>query len=453
VPASLLQLAALVSLIALTGLVLTDRRALFWLTFAATFVPIGFVDRYYLKLPALLKWFPYGCIAFAGLGALVLLPQLRARVPRGLVLAWAGLLAVSLTSLLINQTSLAAFLVAQRSYVIVFAAILAFGAARSFLGREELHALLVKTGLVSCAVCVIQRVLLVSTVHGPDPGDRVTGLFPVGYIALFFHLSCVGIVLAYWIRGRRILPAPPGLVLGAFVIAMGVANQKAAVLYLVALLGFLLLRGGAFATPGGRGRLVFASIALPAIALVVFTPIYDRAYETSESDSFSELITNPAYIERYFFGDEKVQFTPSGRLLRGRAIAFAWELTSSDPLHRLFGLGPGASSESRLAGASGALTRRYPGFAIDRTGLSMMIADTGLLGVAMHLAFFAAILAWRPPEPEPEAGEHRVVRELFVFLALAWTLYGNLYYEPVFALWVAVAVYPIGVSPKLRRLP
>jgi hypothetical protein len=453
VPSSLLQLAVLVSLIALTAIVLSDRRALFWLTFVATFVPIGFVDRYYLKLPAPLKWFPYGCIAFAGLGALVLLPGLRARVPRGLLLAWAGLLAVSLASLLINQTSFPTFLVAQRSYVIVFAAVLAFGAARSFLGREELHALLVKTGLVSCAVCVIQRVLLVSSVDGPDPGDRVTGLFPVGYIALFFHLSCVGIVIAYWIRGRRILAAPPSLVLAAFVIAMGVANQKAALFYLVALLGFLLLRSGAFATRGGRGRLLFASIALPVIALVIFAPIYDRAYERRATDSFSELITDPAYIERYLFGDEKVQFTPAGRLLRGRAIVFAWELTSSDPLHLLLGLGPGASSESRLAGASGALTQRYPGYAIDRTGLSMMIADTGLLGVAMHLAFFVAILAWRPPESELEAGEHRLVRELFVFLAAAWTVYGNLYYEPVFALWVAVAVYPIGIAPKQRQLP
>ena len=98
------------------------------------------------------------------------------------------------------------------------------------------------------------------------------------------------------------------------------------------------------------------------------------------------------------------------------------------------------------------LTQRYPGYAIDRTGLSMMIADTGLLGVAMHLAFLAAIFVWRPPGPEPEAAEHRLVRELFVFLALAFLVYDNLYYEPVFALWVAVAVYPIGVAPLSRRL-
>ena len=253
-----------------------------------------------------------------------------------------------------------------------------------------------------------------------NAGDRVTGLFAVDFIMLFFHLSCIGIVIAYWIRGRRILNAPPGLLLGAFVLALGVSNLKAGILYLVAMLGFLLLRGGAFAARGGRGRLVLASVALPVLVLGVFTPIYDRDYEKRENDSFAELIVNPAYVQRYMFGDEKVQFTPAGRLLRGRAIVFAWELTSRDSLHRWLGLGPGASSGSRLAGASGVLTRRYPGYEIDRTGLSMMIADTGLLGVAMHLAFLAAIFVWRPPGSEPEASEHRLVRELFVFLALAF---------------------------------
>ena len=76
----------------------------------------------------------------------MLLPGLQARVPRGLVLAWAGLCAVSVASMLLNQTSLPTFLVAQRGYVIIFGAILALGAARAFRGREELHALLVKAG-------------------------------------------------------------------------------------------------------------------------------------------------------------------------------------------------------------------------------------------------------------------------------------------------------------------
>ena len=146
---SLMQLGALVGLIALTAVVLTDRRSLFWLAFVPPFVPIAFVDRYYMRLPPLAKWIPYACIAFAGMAAFALLPGLRARVPRWLVLAWAGLCAVSVASLLLNQTSLPSFLVAQRGYVIIFAAILALGAARPFLGRDDLHALLVKTGLLS----------------------------------------------------------------------------------------------------------------------------------------------------------------------------------------------------------------------------------------------------------------------------------------------------------------
>ena len=158
---------------------------------------------------------------------------------------------------------------------------------------------------------MLQRVFLVPTVDDPEAGDRVTGRFAVDFIMLFFHLSCIGIVIAYWIRGRRILNAPPGLLLGAFVLALGVSNLKAGIFYLVAMLGFLVLRGGAFAARIGRGRLVLASVALPALALGVFTPIYDSVYEKRENDSFAEMIFNPAYIQRYMFGDEKTQFTPA----------------------------------------------------------------------------------------------------------------------------------------------
>jgi hypothetical protein len=150
-------------------------------------------------------------IALAGFAAVALLPGLKARVPRGLLLSGAGVCAVSIASLLLNETSLPTFLVAQRGYVITFAAVLALGAARSFLGRDDLHALLVKTGLLSCAICVLQRVFLVPTVDDSEAGDRVTGLFAVDFIMLFYHLVCIGIVIAYWIRGRRILDLPPTL--------------------------------------------------------------------------------------------------------------------------------------------------------------------------------------------------------------------------------------------------
>ena len=86
------------------------------------------------------------------------------------------------------------------------------------------------------------------------------------------------------------------------------------------------------------------------------------------------------------FGDETVQFTPAGRLLRGNAILFAHGLIANDAWHYLLGMGPGATSESRLAGATGELAQRYPGYAIDRVALSMILAVALLAGTLLVLS-------------------------------------------------------------------
>ncbi len=445
-PSSIVLLTAAVAVITLSVITLSDRRALFWMAFVAPFVPIAYLDRYHFHLPAGVKWLPFLCIVFAALAASVLLPRIRAQLPRSLVLAYGGLLLVCGASLLLNDTKLASFVVAQRGYIVLFSAIIALKAAYGIYSRERLHAFLVGAGLLSCLVCFAQRILVVPITAGPDPGDRVTGLFSVGSITLFFHLVCIGIVLAYWSRGRRVVPWHCGLVLLVFVLAMGVGNQKAALPYLVALLGFLLLRSGVLQRARVRGRAVLASLALPAVMLFVFTPIYNQQYADQNDASYAHLIMNRSYLERYLFGNEDVQFTSEGRLLRGQAILFAWELSSRDSSHALLGLGPGATSESRVAGASGPLTRRYPTYSIDRTALSMMIADTGLLGVTMHVAFLGAVFFWRPRGRRLEPHEHRLVRELLVFLSLAYFVYGNLYYEPIYALLTAIVIYPLGAG-------
>ena len=116
------------------------------------------------------------------------------------------------------------------------------------------------------------------------------------------------------------------------------------------------------------------------------------------------------------------------------------------------GLGPGATSESRVPGASGRLTRRYPGYAIDRLGLSMILAETGVLGLLVNVAFLLAIFVWKP-SAGAEANEHRLSRHVVVGGSLTFLVYANLYYEPVYGLLAAIMLYPAVAPPRPARMP
>ena len=119
------------------------------------------------------------------------------------------------------------------------------------------------------------------------------------------------------------------------------------------------------------------------------------------------------------------------------------------PTTMLLGLGPGATSDSRLAGASGSVAIRYPDYEIDRLSLSMLIADVGLLGVLAYAGFLVALL--RGTGGRDEVPEHVSVRRIFVFLTVINCVYANMSYEPIFALLAAsISAAPIAAHSHAR---
>ena len=448
--AAIAVLAALTAAIVFAAIVTTQRRSIFWFAFIAPLVPIAYIDRYHFDLPALVKWAPFLVVAVAA-GAALLLSDRRARLelPSGLVVGYGAILAVSLLSVLLNGSGWPAFAVAQRGYATLFFCVVAIFSARRIYGRDQVMSFLVWAGLVSAVICVLQRVFVVPGVAGPYGGDRVTGLFSVGFITLFFHLCCIGIAVAYWLQGRRVVKLPPLMVVGTLVLGIAVANQKAALFYLVVMLGFTVLRSSNARVKRNAFKLAAASVALPGLLFVVFTAIYDSAYERGTASSYSRMITEPDYLKRYLFGEGERRFTPAGRLLRGSAVVFAWEQVATDPAHLLLGRGPGATSESRMPGASGRIARAYPGYAVDRVSLSMILAEIGVLGLLASLGFLLAIRAsansgigTRP--------EHRQATEFFVVLAVLYSVYGNMLYEPIFGLLAASMVFPVAERARSR---
>lgn len=441
--AVLIALGAVVALLVFAAIVLSGRKGIFWLAFLATLVPLDFVDRYYLDLPGSVKWLPDAAFVVAGVAALVLVPAARAPLPRGLVLVYAAIAAEALLSMLFNRSSPAALLVSQRGYVLLFAAVITLRAVRGLYDRDRLYAVLVGAGVVSAVVSLLQRL----TIAASEP-DRVTGLFSLGEVVLFYHLVCIGIVLAYWLEGRRVGGWSASLALGLLVLSLAIGNQEAALPYLVILLGWLFVRARA-----RRGPLLALGIALPATMLALFTLVYDASYESREG-SYSRAIFEPAYVKRYLFGEREDVLTPSGDLLRGAAIVTAYREIADDGPHLLLGRGPGATADSGLGG-TGALAKAYPG--IGRVTLSMLLGDTGLVGVALYLVLLGGVFARRPAPAFGEPHEQRLVRELVVLLALTYFIYMRMGYEPCYAWILACVLEPdaplVPGSNEPRRAP
>jgi len=413
-------------------------------------VPIETIDRYYFELPSVLKWAAHLSLASAGVSALLLLPEQRLRIPRGPLLALLGLMGLALLSCVVNDSGVLALIVAQRGWILALLVMLALKTAYGRFDRDRLYALLVYAGLASSVVSALQRFLVVPFVSGPDAGDRVTGLFSVGYIQVYFHLFCIAVVLAYWLNGREVIPHPFRALLVLF-LSLGVGNERASLPYLMSVILFVIWRCGLRQSLRRGGRLIAALLVLPGVMLGVFSLIYQRTYGEEEQRSYGDAMTDQNYLKRYMFGDENTQFTSGGALRRGAAVLWAWREISDRRDQLLLGEGPGATAESRLPGGTGRLARKYPGYAINRTSLSMLLADLGLVGLALYALLLASVWRARDPADRPE---HARVREAFVMISAAFSVYANALNEPVHALVLAVLCYPaLGVTSPCSAAP
>lgn len=416
-----LLLVALVALLAFAGVVLSDRRAIFWLGFAAVLVPVEYVDRYFLDLPSAVKWFPELALTGAGLAAFVLCPRERLGLPRALLVVLAAQLALALASALYNGTAWAAVVVSQRGLVLFLAAASAQKAVDGLYSRTRRDSFLVGAGVLSAVVSVLQRL----TVGRSEP-DRVTGLFSVGEVVLFVHLVVLALLLSAWVERRTLGRWNLLAVAGLMVFSLAVGNQEAAFPYLALLLGYFLVRARA-----RRGPLLLATLAGGVVLFAVFSLLYDSAYRGGEDQrSFSASLFDPAYLKRYVFGERHDVYTPSGDLLRGAAIVRAYEEIEGSAGTLVLGRGPGATSESGISGASGPLALALPG--IGRVTLSLLLGELGLAGVSLHVLFL--LVLWRA---RARAGDLERAETLFlgaaVLLAACFVVYFRLVYEPVFA--------------------
>jgi hypothetical protein len=183
--------------------------------------------------------------------------------------------------------------------------------------------------------------------------------------------------------------------------------------------------------------------------LLVFAALYDTQYRADGKGGFTTSLFSRAYLERYVFGERHDVYTPSGDLLRGAAIVTAYREIAGSRSTMALGRGPGATTESAVAGAGGLLAAQFPG--IGRVTLSLLLGEVGLLGLLAHLLFLKSL--WRPGHgrASPESAEERLFREATVVLTLGFLVYVRLLFEPIFA-WVLALLVP-GARQTAPDLP
>ncbi|MDX2286262.1 MAG: hypothetical protein NW241_18985 [Bacteroidia bacterium] len=439
-------LGSVVTILLAAFILLQDRRSVFWSAFVLVFIPIDYIKRFYFEVPSAVRWLPMFAMVGFGLMVFLLIPHRKASIPRPFSLLFLFTLLLGALSLMANEkASIGAYVMSQRGFIMVFGFMTLCKAVYDLYDKDKMFGFIVIAGMASTAAAIFQRVYYVVLLN--YTGDRVTGLFSVDGIFVFFQLFCIFVTLTYWLYGRQILPfMTTNQVLIVLMMSVVVCNDKAAIVFLVLLILFITTQVGFEIIWKSFGK-IFAGFAGLGLILVIFNAVYQQGYEGKAhvSDaSLSQYIENPDNIRKYIVGGDHMyqKMTPDGQLLRGAAVEFAWKLIVKRPETLWLGMGAGSTQHSNMPGAMGYLEERYPGYTIGRVPLSMFLGELGVIGLLAHLGLLAMIFMWRPADPRADRDDFHLIRKGFVVLMVLYYIYENMYFEPVFALLLAALYYP-----------
>lgn len=234
---------------------------------------------------------------------------------------------------------------------------------------------------------------------GIVPVDVVAGTFGAerlggganAVLAAFAVIVAAGL-LAFWKNG--LLAGTTSLALALLVLTPLLVNQaKIAALYLP--LAFLVVfHRDLVARPL---RFVGAALGM-LLALAVLLTALALNNPSGRQHTWSELVTETVARQTASAEERRGQYN---ELTRITAVSFwAREHVDAPVLQTLFGHGPAASFEfgGNVVDTADTLAwRRYPGLRIGYTGVSALLWDTGLFGLAAVLGMFASafVLAGR----------------------------------------------------------
>jgi hypothetical protein len=380
--------------------VATSRRAVLWFVLIGALVVTG-VAQLYLPGSRIVRY----VVPLASLALLMhwWLDGVSGRArpldePVPAPVAWGLLFVVlALVSSLLNMESPAIRLLGLKNYFQMWGLFLGVallrwdgGLSRNLAQGALLLALLQLPFALHQYVYLVPR--RVGLGDGIVPVDVVAGTFGAerlggganAVLAAYLVIVAAGL-LAFWKNG--LVGGATALALAVLVLTPLLVNQaKIAALYLP--LAFLVVfRRDVVARP-----LRFLAAALgTALALAVLLTALALNNPSGRDHTWSELVADTVARQTASVEERRGQYN---ELTRITAVTF-WvrEHVDAPALQTLFGHGPGASFEFRgnvVDTADTLAWRRYPGLRIGYTGVSALLWDTGLLGLAAVLGMFAS---------------------------------------------------------------
>jgi hypothetical protein len=297
---------------------------------------------------------------------------------------------------------------------------------------------MVKAGLIMGGVALFQRVVFV-TLLKIESGDIITGTFAVDGEYLFYQVICIIIVFAYWIERKKLIKMSPGNTLLILIGSIAIANNKAGILFVIAVVTFFAYQAGLKLFWHNAKKLIYIASFI-VVGVLVFDYIIKASYNRQNAESFVYLL-NPEYIQSYLFGDDTAEgkFHHGGMLRRGAAIEFAYDLIKNDGLSFVLGKGPGAVSEA--GGQVGYISEKYPGYLIGRTTLSLLLSEYGLGSLICYLLFLSALYFWTPKSAAYRK-EHVFIRKTVVFFMILYAPYQTAIVWLSHALVIGAIIYP-----------
>jgi len=417
-----------------------NKVAIFWFAFAAVFMPADYIHRFFVSLPTPIKWSPLLILLSCTGLTVIFFRKGGLRMPPNLLWAYVLFLVVSLFSMFYNETSLGELIYAQRGFIFIICLIIVFKTIYTKYTLDDLYTFIVKIGLLMAGLALFERVVFVTLLR-INSGDMITGTFGSDAQYLLFQLVCTIIVIAYWLTGKKLISLSPKNTLLILIGSIAIANNKAGVLFVIAVLGFFTLQVGYKILFQHMGKMIYLFIFI-FIGAFTFDYLYQAFYKNSANKYGSyAYITDPDFMNRYLFGEdgeEDGMFNSSGRLRRGAAVKFAYGLIKKDMFNFLLGMGPGSTSASQ-GGGGGYLDDRYPGYNIDKSTISWLLAETGTLGLGLYILMLLAILYWRIPNGRKE---HKIIKNTIVMLLLLYAPYENTVMMLVNGLIISVIIFP-----------
>lgn len=420
----------------------------FALPILAGFIPVAYIDRHLNELPAVIIWSPFFLVLAS---AIIILLSKRAipNISKRLIAFYFGLALVSVVSALINDRHMLDVAYVHRGFYMLFAIAIILSRFKNRINTEQLHTMIVWFGVLTALVAFVQRIVLV-TMLKLGSGDMVSGFFGTDGEFLFFQLTCLIIILAYWFYGKKLNGISNGLALTIIFASIAIANNKAA-------WGFVAMIFLAFGFFSGFkvmwknfGRMIVI-MALAVVGYSVFDAVYVASYQRSYKTEagIASYVADPEFMSDYLFGSghKGTIFTKGGALKRGAALAFAYDHLLESDIGPLLGMGPATTTKFTFGAEVGYFERKFPGYKVGKTSLSMYWAELGIAGVLMLVILAMVIYSGSTQDKDQR---NKLISRIVALLFIVYLAYDSLLQEISVMLIIAIILNPISNVAKGR---